>query len=53
MLTSLSYSECKLDSHEVKYTVLTKILTYNETDIQTWCYSSIYSKETIDHYVSL
>ena len=53
MLTCFYYWKFKTDVHYVTYTVLTNILTYVETAIPTWCYSSTYSKETWTNYVSL
>ena len=47
MLTCLSCSECKVYSLSVIYINLTNILTYVETYITTWCYSSTYTKDTI------
>ena len=37
----------------VTYAVLTNILTYVETAIPTWCYSSTYPKDTLANYVLL
>ena len=37
---------------KVIYTVLTHILTYVETAIPKWCYSSTYPKDTLAKYVS-
>ena len=37
----------KTDVHSVTYPVLTNILTYVETALPTWCYSSTYNKDTL------
>ena len=42
----------KTDVLLVEYTVYTNILTYVESAIPTWCYSSKYPKCTLANYVS-
>ena len=36
----------------VTYTVLTNILSYVETAIPNWCYSSTFPKDILANYVS-
>ena len=52
MLSCFYYWKCKIDLLQVTYTVLTIILTYVETAIPTWRYSSTYPKDTLANYVS-
>ena len=52
MLNSFYYWKFMIDERYVTYTVLTNILTYIETAIPTWCYSSTYPKGTLANYVS-
>ena len=53
MLSCFYYWKFKTDVLKVTSTVLTKILTYVETAIPTWCYSSTYPKDTLANYVLL
>ena len=52
MISCFYYLIFKTDVLYVIYTVLTNILTYVDTAIPTWCYSSTYPKDTLADYVS-
>ena len=52
MLSCIYYWKCKTDLLYVTYTVLTNNITFVETAIPTWCYSSTYPKDTLPSYVS-
>ena len=52
MISSFYFWKFKTDILYVRNTVLTNILTYVETAIPTWCYSSTYPKDTLANYVS-
>ena len=52
MLRCFQYLKCKTDLLYDIYTILKNILTYFETAIPTWCYSSTYPKDTLANYVS-
>ena len=52
MLNCFYYWNSKTDLVYVTYTVSKNILTYVETAIATWCYSSTYPKDTLANYVS-
>ena len=52
MIKCFYYWKLKTDVFSVTYTVLTNILTYVETAIPTWCYSSTYPKDTLANYIS-
>ena len=52
MLSCFYYWKCKTDLLYVTYTNSRNILTYVETAIPTWCYSSTYPKDTLANYVS-
>ena len=52
MISCFYYWTIKTDVLSVTDTVLTNILTYVETAIPTWCYSSTYPKDTLANYVS-
>ena len=46
------YWKNMIDVLKVIYKVVTNILTYVETAIPTWCYSSTYPRDTLANYVS-
>ena len=53
MLSCFYYWKVKNDVLKViMYKVLLNILTYVETAIPTWCYSSTYPKDTLATYFS-
>ena len=53
MLSCFYYWKFKNDVLKVIiYKVLLNILTYVETAIPTWCYSSTYPKDTLANYFS-
>ena len=52
MLNCFYYRNRKTDLLQVTNTVSKNILTYVETAIATWCYSSTYPKDTLANYVS-
>ena len=52
MLSSFYYWKFKADVPLVTLILLTIILTYVETPIPTWCYSSTYPKDTLANYIS-
>ena len=52
MLSSFYYWKFKTDILLVTLTLLTIILTYVETPIPTWCYSSRSPKDKLANYVS-
>ena len=52
MLSCFYYGKCKTDLHKSYRNSFNKHLTYGETAIPTWSYSSTCHKDALAYYVS-